>query len=255
MELNKFFEEIRCQIKQYFFDNKERILRRVLDIELKSDRSLVTEADLEISKIIEKCKKTHLNKVCFYSEENFNELNFPALIVDPIDGTKEFSMAIGECAVSIAYVNSSDISDPKNHAWLYNPFTGFELETGMKFIEGSRNYFEKDFSCLVSRTEWSKGVYNNVKLEKTIISPRGSIAYKLGLLASGGCDFVYSHNPKNIWDIAAGSILCFQRGIKFFNKGCEITDLGFSKIEGQSYWISETLTKDLAYDLEKLLEN
>ena len=170
MELSKFFKEIRCQIKQYFFENKERILSRVLESEYKSDKSIVTESDLEISKIIERCKKLYLNKVCFYSEENFDELSFPALIVDPIDGTKEFSTAIGECAVSVAYVNSKDINDPKNHAWLYNPFTGFELETGMKFIIGDRNYFERDFSCLVSRTEWSKGVYNNKNLDKTIIS-------------------------------------------------------------------------------------
>ena len=65
----------------------------------------------------------------------------------------------------------------------------------------------------------------------------GSIAFKLGLLATGSCHFILSANPKNIWDIAAGSILCRQRGILLFNQeGEEITDLRDKFIKGPMFW-------------------
>ena len=71
----------------------------------------------------------------------------------------------------------------------------------------------------MSRTEWDKGFFKSEELEKSIcIAPKGSIALKLGYLASGSCEFVVSKQPKNIWDIAAGTILCKERGIELLSE-------------------------------------
>ena len=51
----------------------------------------------------------------------------------------------------------------------------------------------------------------------------GSIAYKLARLANGESDFVVSLAPKNIWDIAGGTLLCFKSGMKFYSQGKEVT--------------------------------
>ena len=100
--------------------------------------------------------------------------------------------------------------------WIFNPFTGFDLCSDDPFFPALD--FQKSFlSCLVSRSEWDKNLYEKELLDSTIsVVPKGSIALKLGYLAAGSCEFVVSKKPKNIWDIAAGTILCQQRGIRLF---------------------------------------
>ena len=55
--------------------------------------------------------------------------------------------------------------------------------------------------------------------------PKGSIAYKLGLLAAGNSDFVISMTPKSIWDIAGGTLLCQRSKIKFYSEGKEVLEV------------------------------
>lgn len=250
--ISLFFDEVKDEIKEYFKINSEKILSSSLGKDIKSDNSIVTEADIAISKIIEKKRDKYLDQTCFYSEEKFNKLTYPALIVDPIDGTIEFSKSIGECCVSIAYMQTQKINDPKNRAWLFNPFTGFEINSEDFFIDGDRNYFESDFSCQVSRTEWNKGLYKNINLDKIKLIPRGSIAFKLGNLAAGSCDLVYSHNPKSIWDIAAGSVICAKRNINIFINGKKSEEFKGSQIEGKIIWAHDKLQAKLVQEFEAI---
>ena len=100
---------------------------------------------------------------------------------------------------------------------------------------------------MVSRSEFEKGYFNflldiDPKIE---ITPRGSIAFKLALLASGACDFVLSLSPKNIWDIAAGSVLCSARGIKLYQNGVEIKNLNEINMKGMLLWAPDQFAEDL----------
>lgn len=214
-----------------------------IKIDLKLDQSFVTEIDLFVSnlikvKLLEHCEFSHYS---FYSEEDFKDYTFPCAILDPIDGTRELIKGRPECAVSLALMNSSVIEDPKNYAWLYNPFSGFSMDSETLFVPSLDKSTQKLLS-FVSRSEFHKGLYtkylNHPQIELT---PRGSIAFKLGLLASGACDFIISLAPKNVWDIAAGTVLCAQRGIHFYENGKRISSLEQVKYEGVLIWAHPSL--------------
>jgi myo-inositol-1(or 4)-monophosphatase len=219
-----------------------------IEINLKSDNTIVTEIDLFVSTLLKEKLQKHSDykNYNFFSEEEFDKLLFPSAILDPIDGTRELAKGRAECAVSLALMKSPELSDPANYGWLYNPFSGFSLDSDTPFV-ASNNKSTQKILGMVSRSEFEKGYFKDLlnidpKIE---ITPRGSIAFKLGLLASGGCDFVLSLSPKNIWDIAAGSVLCAQRGIKMYQNGVEITRLDQIHIKGILLWAPESLAAEL----------
>lgn len=214
-----------------------------IKIDLKEDKSFITEIDLFVSSLIKEELRCHpsYSDFTFFSEEDFKEYVFPCAILDPIDGTRELIKGRPECAVSLALMKTPDIDNSENYAWLYNPFSGFSLDTSIPFVASLEKSSQKYLS-LVSRTEFHKGHYSKYANHPLIdITPRGSIAFKLGLLASGACDFVISLEPKNVWDIAAGTILCAQRGIHFYEDGRRITRLDRQKYEGALIWAPPSL--------------
>lgn len=196
---------------------------------LKEDRSLVTEVDLYISDLIyEVAKDMGLN---YFSEESQQSLERPCLIIDPVDGTRELAKGIGECAVSL-----SIHTEKSEWAWIYNPFTGFDIRSDDQQLMKNANFLSSKLLGFVSRSEFKNGVYDKFQCADIEILPRGSIAFKLGLLAAGACDFVYSRSSKNIWDIKAGTTICKQRGLRLYHRGEEV-ELGFEKrIQGDLLW-------------------
>lgn len=184
---------------------------------VKSDQTLVTQIDQEISNF---CKRhPSANGFTLYSEEEHSELKFPALVVDPIDGTKELVALRAECAVSVAWMPTSKLSE--GYGLIFNPFTGFTISSDDR--QCWKDIPNSEFLLgLVSRTEWESKLFEKSPLN---LQPRGSIAFKLGLLSAGACDYVLSKKPKNIWDIAAGTILTHQRGYEFWSAGKKVTQL------------------------------
>lgn len=202
---------------------------------LKADQTVVTELDLFISSEFEELAKK--NKWHFYSEENYHELIFPGMILDPIDGTKELVKHYAECAVSLALMNSSTIDDPQNFAWIYNPFTRFRCSSEDFYMHSNPLKNGELLYGMVSRSEFDKGWFKNLELN---LIPRGSIAFKLGLLASGACDFVLSVSAKNIWDIAAGTILLEKQKVHLYKlDGTQVFKLDEKKIKGPLLWCRE----------------
>lgn len=219
-----------------------------IEIQKKSDRTLVTEIDFLVNKIIkEKIKLSEVYKnYTFYSEEEHGELEFPCVILDPIDGTNELILGRPECAISLAIMSNPDVTSSENYAWIYNPFTGFSLSTDDIFYS-HYNYKDRPLLGLISRNEWSKkkDYFSKLKNMQIKIAPRGSIAFKLGLLASGGCDFVLSLAPKNIWDIAAGTILLQQRDIFFYCNGVIVTRLDQVRYRDTLLWCHKSLAAEI----------
>lgn len=221
---------------------------QALEVNRKEDCSLVTEVDLFVSKLVknELLKMEKYKPFHFFSEEEYGELLYPAAILDPIDGTRELVKGIPECAVSLGLMNSSNLRDPENFGWIFNPFTGFSIDNSLPCLQ-PKFVLKKKILGMVSRSEFEKGYFNKFLSNESAfeITPRGSIAFKLGLLAAGGCDFVLSLSPKNIWDIAAGTILCQNRNIFLYQNGKFITDLDEIRIEGVLIWAPAELAKDL----------
>ena len=188
------------------------------EIQFKQDGSPVTELDLFLSSHVESLMEEHFPDVTFYSEEKFDEWKFPLLALDPLDGTQEYIEGRNEWAVSIGVFQDEAFT---GEGWVYNPVTNecFDHPENSQFIP------KTNYRGEVSRSEWKKGLFTNKGSEKFEVVPVGSIAYKLGRLSYNKCDFVVSLRPKNIWDIAGGTLLCHQAGMKFYSKGKEVTSV------------------------------
>jgi len=244
--LNKLRAEVLEIVKKRV---KSSSLQESLGITKKSDFSIVTLVDQEISDLVHLTLK-HLVKdegYHFFSEEEQVSFGFPSIILDPIDGTRELAQGLGECVVSLALMTTSS----SGFAWLFNPFTGFELSSCSKWVEPVIFNNDKLFGY-VSKGDLKKGLLSHINdIENLQIVAKGSIAFKLGLLASGACDFVYSKTPKNIWDIAAGTLLCWERGYKLYQLGKEVDCLDDVRIDGELIWCREENINTLKNSLVK----
>lgn len=208
-----------------------------LCIETKSDNTLVTRIDQELSHF---CKNHPASTgFHFYSEEDHTTLQFPAMVVDPLDGTLELIAGRPECAVSVAWLPTPDLS--QGFAVVFNPFTGFSFTSADRAPWRAKANVDEPIG-MISRTEWAKGLY---KEKSAHLIPRGSIAFKLALLASGTCDYVVSLRPKNIWDIAAGTMLCQQRGIEMWSGGKKIERLDQALYDFPLIWAHPELIPTL----------
>lgn len=198
-----------------------------LDAVEKKDGTLVTQVDLLVHQfILDRLEEQNLKaSLCFVSEESesFQKVDYyPSLVLDPIDGTKELADGLSECCVSLAYLRGPEIKSDGGWGWLYNPLSGFELSSEQPVSPGP-SLNRQVLLGFVSRTEFKKGLFANERpCHDVVIVPKGSIAFKLGLLASGACDFVVSKRPKSLWDIAAGTLLCRQRGHHFYTERGEV---------------------------------
>ena len=208
-------------------------------IQVKNDGSPVTELDLALSRLLEDMALEFYPEVTFYSEEKFSDWKFPLLAIDPLDGTREYIRNRPEWAVSIGHFESSAFS---GEGWVYNPVTNEIYHSQMTPVSFR---LKPHYSGEVSHSEWDRGLYQLFKSEKFHLTPLGSIAYKLGRLAAGQVDFVISLAPKNIWDIAGGTLLCQQSKIKFYSQGKEVTEVQPTYLP-PLIWCHEELFEELS---------
>ena len=82
------------------------------------------------------------------------------------------------------------------------------------------------------------GMPASVILSASVL-PKGSIAFKLGLLAVGASHFAITKKPKNIWDIAAGTHICLKRGIFLFQNGIKISHIQKDPYDANLTWVSD----------------
>ena len=92
----------------------------------KQDFSWVTEIDLEISRRVKKIIPDGFNYIS--EEEKDNVLRFPAIIIDPVDGTEGLVNGTGEWCCAVAIMYSEDWSDSRNQAMIYAPKKDFYID-------------------------------------------------------------------------------------------------------------------------------
>lgn len=190
------------------------------EADYKADNSPLTVADLEANRILKETLTQSFSEYGWLSEETRDD---PARldcqrvwIIDPIDGTREFTLQIPEFVISVALAEQGEII----LGVIYNPSTGelFEAVRGGqaklndKAIKSNHRFGDKPV-VEASRSDIKNGRF--AAFESAMeIRPCGSIAYKLARLAAGKADSVFSLTPKNEWDIAAGVILVSEAGGK-----------------------------------------
>lgn len=136
-------------------------------------------------------------------------------IVDPLDGTKEFTQHIPEFCVCVALTIDGVVEVGVS----YNP------ETEMLFAArrgGGTTLNGEPVRCtpktkladavvLASRSEDKRGEWDVYK-SLMQVKLTGSVAYKFALISAGEADATFSLTPKNEWDICAGTLLVEEAG-------------------------------------------
>ena len=185
---------------------------------LQADRTVVTKADIEADRILQRYLREGFPEYGWLSEETRDDASRCdkeyVWIVDPMDGTREFVMKLPEYVVSVALAEKGQII----LGVIYHPVTGDLYESvkgqGTKCNSTFVNCEHKISSkprVEVSRSDIEKNIFTNYE-SYTELFPVGSIAYKLARLSAGLSDATLSLTPKNEWDIAAGVILVTEAG-------------------------------------------
>ena len=179
----------------------------------------VTQADLEADRALKRLLHDPFPEYGWLSEETADsEARLKCRrvwIVDPLDGTKEFIQGIPEFCVAVALVE-------EGHPVLgvtYNPITremfwsarGMGCHLNTEAVRVTRTRVLRRANVLASRSETARGEWE-VFHGRLRVSPTGSVAYKLALVAAGKGDATFTRSPKNEWDIASGAALLAEAG-------------------------------------------
>ena len=179
----------------------------------------VTAADLEADRAIKKLLHEPFPEYGWLSEETVdNDARLKCRrvwIVDPLDGTKEFINGIPEFSVAIALVEDGvpilgvTYNPIKREMYWAARGTGCHLNT--RRVRVTRTRTLKGATVLASRSETARGEWQ-VFHGLLKVSPTGSVAYKLAMVAAGKGDATFTRSPKSEWDIASGAALIVEAG-------------------------------------------
>ncbi|MCP4038245.1 MAG: 3'(2'),5'-bisphosphate nucleotidase CysQ [bacterium] len=186
----------------------------------KSENNPVTQADLEADALIRDVLTAGYPNDGILSEESEDNLERlereRVWIVDPIDGTREFTKQIPEFAVSIALA----VGGVPALGVVHNPIEGVTVaghEGRGVTKNGEPTGLSRCASLSEARIAASRSEEKDGRLEPyepffRELRPMGSIAWKLALVACGETDFNLSLKPKHEWDVCAGDFLVHEAG-------------------------------------------
>ena len=168
-----------------------------ITISRKTNRDIVTQADLLANDILKAQLLKHWPQAGWLSEESVDDparlTNKQVWIIDPIDGTKEYAHGIPEYAISAALVEdgvpvlAAVFNPPANELFLAERGAGAWLGKDRLHCHAARR---DHFILLASRSEYQRGEWQ--AFQQHTVQIVGSIAYKLALIAAGKADATFS---------------------------------------------------------------
>lgn len=227
-------EKVVALVKSTTASVKEKFTITVKD----GDENIVTSADTGIQQYLMENLKKILPDSGFLCEENgVQDLTHENVwIIDPIDGTTNFSRSIRNCAVSVALVHKSK----PVLGVVYNLFNG-DIFTALKGngaklngmpINVSQRPFENSLCCTAMslyNKKYAKicsDIIYEIYMQCNDIRRFGSCALELCYLAAGMCE-LYFEIRVFPWDYAAGFLILQEAG--GILKGLRGEELKFNK--------------------------
>jgi len=208
------------------------------DISLKGAFDLVTRADIEISDFLHQRLQEVFPEVGFVSEEDAKTSEKSEYwILDPIDGTTNFTRQLGLSAVSLGFCSHGELTA----GVIYVPYTKelFWAEKGKgAFLNGERIFCNRKTAlsdCLgllefnvyfkndaVAALEHAGKIFSNCQDIRTF----GCAAISLAYVACGRADLFLGRYLKP-WDYAAGLVIVSEAGgiVTNLDRDIEITRL------------------------------
>jgi myo-inositol-1(or 4)-monophosphatase len=197
-------------------DLVSRTDRRGVSVDYSNSGDPVTTLDREINRTLhENLPAEGEGWLSEESQDDAHRLRCPRVwVVDPIDGTREFVEGIPEWCVSVALVEEHQAVA----GGILNPSTGEMflgcVKTGLEVVGPvrSKSNLAGRPSMLVSRREHRQGKWARFEGPELTVSPIGSIAYRLALVAAGYSDATCTFEPRSEWDVAGGVALVHAAG-------------------------------------------
>lgn len=200
-------------------DRLKRIGTEGLSVEIKSDRSPVTNADLEVNRIVQGALLAVFPDDGWLSEESPDDTlrlkKDRVWILDPIDGTKPFIKRLPQFVISLALIDHGQASI----GIIFNPATQeyfCAVRGEPPTLNGRpiqvRHTTRHRLSFLVNSGPISRSTIRTWRETADCRTIMGSIAYSLALVAAGRIDGVMNIGTQNEWDIAAALLLVQTAG-------------------------------------------
>ena len=193
----------------------------------KEDGSFLTEADLSVQQRIQELLKEQFPDIGFLGEEmSIEDQNIALLnphgvwILDPIDGTSNFSAGIPYYAVSLAYIKERRIEwgmvyDPeRNECFTASRGKGAFLN-GEPLLKKKNDVSIANSTAVIDFKRLSSELATRIASQPPYSSQRsfGGVALDWCWLAAGRFH-LYLHGKQNIWDYAAGNLIFNEVGGK-----------------------------------------
>ena len=225
---NKIKNHNFAEITEIFRFASNKAASKILEIyecyeltkKVKKDNTPLTKADIESNRIIIEILKKELRSITRVSEEtqipdctDFDEF----ILIDPLDGTKEFLNKNGEFTVNIALIQQNrpqvgviDVPVQKTQYYSngYNSFRSIQNE--VQIINSSKS---SELSIVCSRSHLDKKTeefLSKINYENDLIKKCSSL--KLCMIADSKANLYIRFGTTMEWDIAAGQAVVEASG-------------------------------------------
>ena len=190
-----------------------RYYKTDLEVELKGHDDPLTAADRESNACIQEIVTRAFPDDGWLSEETADSAERLSRkrrvwIVDPLDGTKEFTQHIPEFCVCIALVEDGrpivavELNPAADRLYCRGARPGHDAERRARRASARSDVVARA-EVLASRSEDKRGEWDAFKPRCKVVLT-GSVAFKLAELSTGHGDATFTLTPKNEWDICAG---------------------------------------------------
>ena len=213
--INTFNEAGKVSIELY---------KKGLKIEIKEDKSPVSNGDLQVNELITSKIKELTPNIPIISEETVNlKVKNTAKIfwlIDPIDGTKEYIAGKDEYTLNAALVINTIpvlglVGVPKKNRlfFSYSPGESYLIESGKtKKINCVKQQPKGQIVALSSVIKPSDLILNKLKEYNVNSIVKMASSYKFCVIATGEYDIYAARERANEWDYAAGHAVAQNAG-------------------------------------------
>ncbi|MDC0903452.1 3'(2'),5'-bisphosphate nucleotidase CysQ [Pelagibacteraceae bacterium] len=213
-------------IDTFNFAGKEsiRLYSEGLKIEIKEDKSPVSNGDLHVNNLITKKILELTPNIPIISEEtvdlNVKNKSKVFWLIDPIDGTKEYIAGKDEYTLNAALVIDTVpiiglVGVPKKDRlfFSYNQGESYLIENGItKKIDCTKKQPKNTIVALSSLGKPSDIILNKLKEYKVNSIVQMASSYKFCVIATGEYDIYAARERANEWDYAAGHAIANNAG-------------------------------------------
>ena len=223
------------------------------EVQIKSDQSPLTQADLTSHDIISKALNKLTPNIPILSEEGGQlEGNIKTFwCVDPLDGTKEFIKRNGEFTVNIALIeNHQPVLGVIHIPATSETFMAMSGGGAVRFKNNQRKELTKQTGELrqppifaVSRSHLNQVTQDFIQQHQAKTIAAGS-SFKLTMIAEGKADAYPRFGPTSLWDMAAGHAILKETGGEIYT----------SELQPLVYNITQILNPDLIAVRDKHIE-